>query len=70
MQNRGSLGPIDIVYFAVVLIVGVGIYASLNTSLLSTLGATTTPQYAAASNVSANVYSGFQTIASAPTIKS
>lgn len=67
------LGPMDMVYFAVLLIVCVSIYATVSTSLTDGLigprtTMNTTAQYAAASNVSSGVFSGFQTLATTPTL--
>lgn len=65
LDNKG-MTAIDLVYFAIVVIIGVAIFSqvdgSISTAGMSTAGA------AAKNNVSLNTYGGFQTISSGPTI--
>jgi hypothetical protein len=65
LKNRG-MTAIDLVYFAIVVMVGVAIFAQVDSSV-STTGMTA-PAAAAKNNVSLNTYGGFQTISSGPTI--
>lgn len=65
LDNKG-LNAIDLVYMAIVLIVGLGIYAGIDTTYsTSGWGA---PALAAKGNTSAGVYGGFLTLANAPQI--
>jgi predicted ABC-type sugar transport system permease subunit len=66
LRNKG-MTAIDLVYFAVVVIVGVSIFQSFD-STTQTLTSSSTVARLAAGNVSANTYSGFQTISSGPVI--
>jgi hypothetical protein len=65
LRNRG-MTAIDLVYFAIVVIIGVAIFSGVDTSI--GVSGWSTPAAAAKQNVSANVYSGFQTISSGPVI--
>ena len=65
LHNKG-MSAIDLVYFAIVVIIGVGIFSQVDSSI-STTG-WTTGAVAAKGNISANTYGGFQTISSGPTI--
>lgn len=69
------MGAIDIVYFAVILIVAVSVFNSVGTAITDGLigprtTMNTTAQYAAVSNVTSNTWSSFTTIGTGPTIKS
>jgi hypothetical protein len=63
LKSRG-MSAIDLVYFAVVVIVGVVIFAQVDASITGLTGAAS----AAKANVTANTYGGFQTISTGPTI--
>lgn len=65
LKGKG-MSAIDLVYFAIIVIIGLTIFTQVDTSISTsgwTAGAT-----AAKGNVTANTYGGFQTISSAPTI--
>lgn len=63
LRNKG-MSAIDLVYFAIVVIVGIVIFAQVDSSITGLTGA----GLAAKSNVSANTYGGFQTVSTGPTI--
>ena len=63
LKSRG-MSAIDLVYFAIVVIVGLVIFAQVETSITGLSGAA----LAAKANVTANTYGGFQTISTGPTI--
>ena len=63
LKSRG-MSAIDLVYFAIVVIVGLVIYQQVDSSITGLSGAA----LAAKNNVSANTYGGFQTISTGPTI--
>jgi len=67
LKSKG-MSAIDLVYFAIVVIIGVSIYSSFDSVATSSLAAATTTARAVGANVSANTYGGFQTISSGPTI--
>ena len=67
LRNKG-LTAVDLVYFAVLVIVGLSIFSNFDTSTTAILASSSTTARAAAGNVSSNAYGGFQTIASGPTI--
>lgn len=61
------MSAIDLVYFAVLVIVGLSVFSQVDTSTTSLVSASTTA-VAAKGNLTANTYGGFQTISSGPTI--
>jgi hypothetical protein len=63
LKSRG-MSAIDLVYFAIVVIVGLVIFTQVETSITGLSGA----GLAAKNNVTANTYGGFQTISTGPTI--
>jgi len=63
LKNKG-MSAIDLVYFAIVVIVGIVIFAQVDSSITGLTGA----GLAAKGNVSANTYGGFQTVSTGPTI--
>ena len=68
LRNKG-MSAVDLVYFAIVVIVGISIFSNVDTSLNSGVFASaTTAAVAAKGNISANTYGGFQTISSGPTV--
>ena len=67
LKSKG-MTAVDLVYFAIVVIVGLSIYASFASTATTIMGSSTTAAKAAAGNVSKNTYGGFQTISTGPTI--
>ena len=70
IRNRG-LSAVDLVYFAIVVIVGLVIFQNFSATSIIPASSTTASALAAkaaSGNISANAYSGFQTISSGPTI--
>lgn len=65
LKNRG-MTAIDLVYFAIMLIVCVAVFESFSTSAGNV--ATNTAATAARKNVSLNTEAGFQILSSGPTI--
>lgn len=64
--KRQQLGVVSLLIFAVVLVVGITVYASINTSTANI--ATTTVADMAIGNVSSNTNSAFQLISVGPII--
>lgn len=60
------MNAIDLVYFAIIVIIGVTIFYNVDSSI-STAGMSA-GALSAKNNVSINTYQGFQTISSAPVI--
>jgi len=67
LKNKG-MSAIDLVYFAIIVIVGIQIFASFDTVATAVIPASSTSAVAAHANVTANSYGGFQTISTGPTI--
>jgi fumarate reductase subunit C len=65
-RSRRGMTAIDLVYFAIIVIIGVSIFSGIDQSITTT--GMTAAGAAAKGNVSANTYAGFQTIASAPVV--
>lgn len=66
MLGKKGMSAIDLVYVAVILIIGVGIFSQIDSSI-STTG-WSTAALAAKGNTTANTFGGFQTASVAPTV--
>ena len=67
------MNAIDLVYFAIILMVGVSIFYSIESSINPSIPTNSTPNNglyakAAAGNATTGAYSGLQTLSSAPVI--
>jgi hypothetical protein len=67
LKSRG-MSAIELVYFSIVVIIGLSIYSGFDTVATTTMASYTTVARAAAGNVSKNTWGGFQTISTGPTI--
>jgi hypothetical protein len=67
-REVNKLNALDLVYFGILVIVGVSIFSTFDSSTTNMIPASATSARAAAGNVSYNSYQGFSTISSAPVI--
>ena len=67
-KKKGQLNPVYMIYFAVMLVVGLVIFNQVDTTNKTLISSTTSAAYAAASNVTSNTAGGFQTLSVSPTV--